>query len=115
MSSNNSEDKPRVVLNVELLGPDGEIRALEDIERDIIERAIVYYGGHMSETAEKLKIGRSTLYRKIGKSLNDILVMVKILRNGDMVKFSLAYAHGYRLHKGYRTKHYRKSEQKAGQ
>ena len=41
------------------------MRPLEDIERDAIRFAIAHYRGQMSEVARKLKIGRSTLYRKL--------------------------------------------------
>ena len=44
---------------------EGEIRPLSDIERDVIEYAIDFYQGHMSEVSRRLGIGRSTLYRKI--------------------------------------------------
>ena len=44
---------------------DGEMRALQDIERDILQYAIDYYQGHMSEVSRRLGIGRSTLYRKV--------------------------------------------------
>ncbi len=43
----------------------GEMRALEAIERDLIELAIDHYDGHMSEVSRRLGIGRSTLYRKV--------------------------------------------------
>ena len=51
--------------SVTLLDPDGEVRALEDIESDAIRFAITHYRGQMSEVARRLKIGRSTLYRKL--------------------------------------------------
>jgi DNA-binding NtrC family response regulator len=41
------------------------VRPLEDIEREAIRFAIKHYRGQMSEVARKLKIGRSTLYRKL--------------------------------------------------
>lgn len=44
---------------------DGHIRRLFDIEADAIARALALYRGRMSETARRLGIGRSTLYRKI--------------------------------------------------
>src|SRR5262245_36780753 len=44
---------------------EGHLRALEQIERDLIELAIDHYSGHMSEVARRLGIGRSTLYRKL--------------------------------------------------
>jgi len=43
----------------------GEMRALEDIESEVIRFAISHYRGQMSEVARRLKIGRSTLYRKL--------------------------------------------------
>jgi DNA-binding NtrC family response regulator len=42
-----------------------DVRPLEDIERDAIRFAIAHYRGQMSEVARRLKIGRSTLYRKL--------------------------------------------------
>jgi DNA-binding NtrC family response regulator len=50
---------------VPVLGADGELRTLEEIERDLIQFAIEVYAGHMSEVARRLGIGRSTLYRKV--------------------------------------------------
>src|SRR5215813_4455524 len=43
----------------------GGVRPLEDIERDAIRFAISHYRGQMSEVARRLRIGRSTLYRKL--------------------------------------------------
>lgn len=48
-----------------LLDPEGHVRALEDVETDLIRFAITHYRGQMSEVARRLKIGRSTLYRKL--------------------------------------------------
>jgi DNA-binding NtrC family response regulator len=48
-----------------LLTADGEVRPIEDIESDAIRFAIAHYRGQMSEVARRLKIGRSTLYRKL--------------------------------------------------
>ncbi|MDP3457806.1 MAG: sigma-54 dependent transcriptional regulator, partial [Hyphomonas sp.] len=44
---------------------DGELRSLQDIERDLLQYAIDFYDGHMSEVSRRLGIGRSTLYRKV--------------------------------------------------
>jgi DNA-binding NtrC family response regulator len=44
---------------------DGHIRRLLDIEAEAIARALTLYRGCMAETARRLGIGRSTLYRKI--------------------------------------------------
>ncbi|WP_336294525.1 sigma-54-dependent transcriptional regulator [Bartonella sp. CB169] len=51
--------------SVQFLGTDGHVRTFAEMERDIIEKAIKHYKGHMSEIARRLRIGRSTLYRKI--------------------------------------------------
>jgi DNA-binding NtrC family response regulator len=48
-----------------LLDDRHEVRPLEDIEADAIRFAISHYRGQMSEVARKLRIGRSTLYRKL--------------------------------------------------
>ena len=48
-----------------MVGADGEVRPLEEMEADVIHFAISHYRGQMSEVARRLKIGRSTLYRKL--------------------------------------------------
>ncbi|MEL7482459.1 MAG: helix-turn-helix domain-containing protein, partial [Pseudomonadota bacterium] len=50
---------------VEIFDPHGELRKLEDVERDLLQFAIDHYDGHMSEVSRRLGIGRSTLYRKV--------------------------------------------------
>ncbi len=47
------------------LDAEGEITPLETLERDLIEFALRRCGGRMSKVARALKIGRSTLYRKL--------------------------------------------------
>src|SRR6516225_12403756 len=46
----------------------GDVRALDELESEIIRFAIAHYRGQMSEVARRLKIGRSTLYRKIDEA-----------------------------------------------
>ena len=53
------------VLGIAALDQGGEIRRLDHVEADMIRLAIGRYGGHMTEIAKKLGIGRSTLYRKL--------------------------------------------------
>lgn len=52
---------------IQLLDDKGELRPLEHIEREAIAFAIKHCG-NITEVAEKLKIGRSTIYRKIPAS-----------------------------------------------
>ena len=51
-----------------MLTGSGEVRPLEDMENEIIRFAISHYRGQMSEVARRLKIGRSTLYRKLDEA-----------------------------------------------
>ena len=51
-----------------MLTDGGEVRPLEDMEAEIIRFAISHYRGQMSEVARRLKIGRSTLYRKLDEA-----------------------------------------------
>jgi DNA-binding NtrC family response regulator len=52
-------------------GPDrfldasGEVAPLPEVERELIAFALRHYGGRMSKVARALRIGRSTLYRKL--------------------------------------------------
>ena len=48
-----------------LLDDAGEVRPLEEVEAELIRYAITHYRGQMSEVARRLRIGRSTLYRKL--------------------------------------------------
>lgn len=50
---------------LELSGPDGHVRPLEDVEAEVIRHAIDRYRGQMAEVARRLGIGRSTLYRRL--------------------------------------------------
>jgi DNA-binding NtrC family response regulator len=54
-----------------MLTQGGEVRPLEDMEAEIIRFAISHYRGQMSEVARRLKIGRSTLYRKLDEAAVD--------------------------------------------
>jgi len=51
-----------------MLTASGEMRPLEEMENEIIRFAIAHYRGQMSEVARRLKIGRSTLYRKLDEA-----------------------------------------------
>jgi DNA-binding NtrC family response regulator len=51
-----------------MLTRSGDMRPLEEMENEIIRFAISHYRGQMSEVARRLKIGRSTLYRKLDEA-----------------------------------------------
>jgi DNA-binding NtrC family response regulator len=48
-----------------LLDASGDVRPLDELEAELIRYAITHYRGQMSEVARRLRIGRSTLYRKL--------------------------------------------------
>jgi len=52
-------------LGIPAITAEGDVRPLDEIEADMIRLALGRYRGHMTEVAKKLKIGRSTLYRKM--------------------------------------------------
>ncbi len=56
---------PNLVDALPLLDDAGEVRALEQLEAELIRYAVTHYRGQMSEVARRLRIGRSTLYRKL--------------------------------------------------
>ncbi|UZK64971.1 sigma-54-dependent transcriptional regulator [Sphingomonas sp. M1-B02] len=66
-SSNGVANQNAGNAGVTLFRPDGNLRALEEIEADVIRLAIGHYRGRMTEVARRLGIGRSTLYRKLGE------------------------------------------------
>ena len=62
--------RPRLAVDLPVhkdrfLDTTGEVAALAEIERAAIVFAIEHHGGRMSRVARALKIGRSTLYRKL--------------------------------------------------
>jgi DNA-binding NtrC family response regulator len=54
--------------SLSILTSAGEVRPLEELEYEIIHFAVSHYRGQMSEVARRLKIGRSTLYRKLDEA-----------------------------------------------
>jgi DNA-binding NtrC family response regulator len=62
-----TQTPPGVSGGVTLFHADGNLRALDEIEADVIRLAIGHYRGRMTEVARRLGIGRSTLYRKLGE------------------------------------------------
>ena len=52
-------------LGIPAMDVGGNVRPLDEIEADMIRLALGRYRGHMTEVAKRLKIGRSTLYRKM--------------------------------------------------
>jgi DNA-binding NtrC family response regulator len=60
-----------------LLDAAGNVRPLDELEADVIRFAIARYRGQMSEVARRLRIGRSTLYRKLDE------IGIGAARSGD--------------------------------
>ena len=50
---------------ISMVGMDGHLKSLEELEREAICMALRFYRGRISEAARRLGIGRSTLYRRI--------------------------------------------------
>jgi len=46
----------------------GDVRSLEEVERDYILAVLRANGGNRVKAAEQLEIGRATLYRKVKES-----------------------------------------------
>ena len=59
------QDATMIAPSLPLTDSHNDVRPLEDLEREAIRFAIKHYRGQMSEVARRLKIGRSTLYRKL--------------------------------------------------
>ena len=59
------ESDPRDPAPDRFLDASGEVAPLPELERELIVFALKHYGGRMSKVARALKIGRSTLYRKL--------------------------------------------------
>ncbi len=68
-----AEPREREIIRIEtrdphvlpLLSGNGEMRKLDELEKETIRFALSHYRGQMSEIARRLGIGRSTLYRKM--------------------------------------------------
>ncbi len=50
---------------LELVGHDGHVKPMDEVEAFAIRFAIAHYRGRMTEVSRRLGIGRSTLYRKL--------------------------------------------------
>jgi len=62
-----------------------DVKPLEDIEREVIRFAIEHYRGQMSEVARRLKIGRSTLYRKLETlQMDDQVTIAPVNETSDL-------------------------------
>jgi DNA-binding NtrC family response regulator len=59
------EAELKEIVSDRFLDGNGEVAALTDLERELIAFALKRYGRRMSRVARALKIGRSTLYRKL--------------------------------------------------
>jgi DNA-binding NtrC family response regulator len=60
-----SQSLGKAPASLDLVDTSGHVRPLDDLEAEVIRYAIAHYRGQMSEVARRLRIGRSTLYRKL--------------------------------------------------
>jgi DNA-binding NtrC family response regulator len=51
--------------DVNIYRADGHLRKLSEIEAEVIRLAVVMYRGRTSEIARRLRVGRTTVYRKL--------------------------------------------------
>jgi DNA-binding NtrC family response regulator len=50
---------------VEILHHDGVCKNMEEIEKEVVEKLLDFHDGNLSEASKQLKVGRSTIYRKL--------------------------------------------------
>lgn len=63
-----------------------EILPLEEIERREIFRAVMFFEGNANQAARSLRIGKTTIYRKLrrwGYTIKDRLLLVQACALGD--------------------------------
>ena len=54
-------------LTIQLEGPGGQLKTLEQIEQEVIEAALVRHDAHIGRAAAALGVGQSTLYKRMRK------------------------------------------------
>jgi DNA-binding NtrC family response regulator len=57
--------QPSGLNGISVYSGDGHIRSLREIESDVFRLAVVHYRGRSTDIARHLRIGRSTVYRKL--------------------------------------------------
>jgi DNA-binding NtrC family response regulator len=55
----------KVFEKIELFKTDGQCKNLEEIETEVVEKLLDFFDGNLSEVSKQLKVGRSTIYRKL--------------------------------------------------
>jgi DNA-binding NtrC family response regulator len=50
---------------IELFHPDGKCKDMEEIETEVVEKLLDFFDGNLSEVSKQIKVGRSTIYRKL--------------------------------------------------
>lgn len=54
-------------MTIQLEGPGGQLKTLEQIEQEVIEAALARFDAHIGRAAAALGVGQSTLYKRIRK------------------------------------------------
>lgn len=57
--------------SVSIFDEAGNVRPLAEIENEVIASVLVLCAGNMTETAKRLGVGRSTIYRKVSDDGRD--------------------------------------------
>jgi DNA-binding NtrC family response regulator len=60
-----SADNNKTFEKMELFKPGGQCKNLEEIETEVVEKLLDFFDGNLSEVSKQLKVGRSTIYRKL--------------------------------------------------
>jgi DNA-binding NtrC family response regulator len=64
-SKKKPSDSGKILEKLDLFHPDGQCKNLEEIESEAIEKLLDFFDGNLSEVSKQLKVGRSTIYRKL--------------------------------------------------
>ncbi len=60
-----SSNPNKIFEKIDLFHPNGQCKNLEEIETEVVEKLLGFFDGNLSEVSKQLKVGRSTIYRKL--------------------------------------------------
>ena len=75
IASSNARKKPRMISKkmstIDLFDNRGNCKNLEEVEIEVFQKLLECYDGNLSEVSKQLKVGRSTIYRKLSNQGSD--------------------------------------------